>query len=177
MRSAQHHDAAERHAVLQAQARAEVQAAQEQLEATIAGHRSRLTEVEDALRTAEARERKMAEQHEAEGGALRLALQQAQDDSARQVDELRTAIVTLETTLAEARTANDDRPLPIRATKPSGGGRSMKRSRRSSSSWRMRSASITTPRNATRCSRLRHGPRSRPRRSSSKPRLPGTSRA
>ena len=103
-----HRDASERHAVLQAQARAEVQAAQEQLEATVAEHLSRLTDVEGALRTAEARERTMAEQHEADGGALRLALQQAQDDSARQGDELRKAVVTLETTLAAARTREDD---------------------------------------------------------------------
>jgi PAS domain S-box-containing protein len=103
-----HHEAAERHAVLHAQAQAEAQAAQKQLEAAIAGHRSRLTELEDALRTAEARERTMAEQHAADAGALRLALQQAQDDYARQLEELRTAVVTLETTLAAARTHEHD---------------------------------------------------------------------
>jgi PAS domain S-box-containing protein len=100
-----HHDAAERHAVLQAQARAEVQAAQEQLEATIAEHLSRLTEVEGALRTAEARERKMAEQHEADSGALRLALK-AQDDNARQVEELRAANDSLEQHRAKLRAGN-----------------------------------------------------------------------
>jgi PAS domain S-box-containing protein len=103
-----HHDAAERHAAVQAQARAEVQAAQQQVEATIAEHRSRLTDVEGALRTAEARERKMAEQHEADGAALRLALQQAQDEHARQVEDLRKTVVTLETTLAAARAHEQD---------------------------------------------------------------------
>ncbi len=103
-----HHEGAERHAVLQAQARAEVQAAQDQLEATIAEHLSRLTEVEEALRTAEARERKIAEQHENDGASLRLALQQAQDDYAQQVEELRKAVATLEETLAAAKTRERD---------------------------------------------------------------------
>jgi hypothetical protein len=98
-----HHEATERHAVLQAQARAETQAAQEQLEATIAEHLSRLTEVEEALRKAEARERHIAEQHENDGATFRLALQQAQDDHAHQVEELRKAVAALEGTLAAAK--------------------------------------------------------------------------
>ena len=103
-----HHEAAERHAVLQAQARAEVQAAQEQLEATIAEHLARLTEVEEALRTSEARERQVAEQHENDGAAFRLALQQAQDDHVHQIEELRKAVTALEETLAAAKTREEE---------------------------------------------------------------------
>ena len=87
-----HHDAAERHAVLQAQARAEVQAAQEQLEATIAEHLSRLTEVEGALRTAEAREREMAEAHQQQVGELRAAIAGLETSVSALTQEFATAV-------------------------------------------------------------------------------------